>query len=150
MFNKIKNVNLVVLNDIELMGPVKATGGVIIGGVVNGDVVSENTDADKQGIRLGYSSGKKNAIHIQKGGVIKGSVRAGRIIIDGRVEGDVECDRLEMGKHGELVGNAKYRLSKIANGAFIRGSMNPSRIAPSEEPTVAELKRQEKDNKANA
>lgn len=140
MFNRIKFANVVVLKDNELTGDIKGTGGIIIGGLIHGIVSSKCTELDKKGLRMGFSSGKTNAIHILKGGVVKGHVTACHVIIDGRVEGNVDCEHLEIGKHGELVGDASYRLSKVANGAYINGSMNPTRKAPSEEDVIVELK----------
>lgn len=75
-----------------------------------------------------------NIIVIGKSGVLKGQVKANKIVISGIFEGEMQVDSLEILSGGILNGNIVVKQLSIENGGKFNGS---SKIIEKEEDLVA-------------
>lgn len=67
----------------------------------------------------------KSHIVISKTGKVKGSITADSVLISGQLEGDVECNNLEITASGVLIGDVKTDIISIEkNAKFIGNSTN--------------------------
>lgn len=63
-----------------------------------------------------------NVIVIGKSGILKGQVKASKIVINGIFEGEMQVDSLEILSGGVLNGNIIVRQLSIENGGKFNGS----------------------------
>jgi cytoskeletal protein CcmA (bactofilin family) len=93
-------------------GELKFTDGLRIDGAVHGDVVSEE--------------GPVSMVVISENARVKGTVRAGHVIINGEVNGLVESsDLLELQPKARIVGDVRYENLEMHQGAKIDGELRP-------------------------
>lgn len=95
---------------VEIDGSVKFSGTLDIEGVVNGDVIA-SSDSDA-------------LIRVRENGCVNGDVRAPKIIINGRINGDVHSlDHLELAACAEVNGNVHYKEIEMVKGAHVNGNL---------------------------
>ena len=93
----------------EIKGDISFSGGLHVQGRVEG-----NISVTGQGGRL----------VIGENGVVKGEVRVPRVIINGRVEGDVHAtEQLELAEKAVIEGNVYYNLIEMVVGAQVNGKL---------------------------
>jgi cytoskeletal protein CcmA (bactofilin family) len=91
-------------------GDLRFDGGCHIDGVVHGNVIAEK-DPD-------------SFLSISEEGFVDGSVRVPRLILNGKVQGDVYASVLvELGPTAKVVGNLHYELLEMTAGAEINGKL---------------------------
>lgn len=97
-------------------GELRFSEGLRIDGAVHGDVVSEE--------------GPISMVVISESARIKGTVRAGHVIINGEVNGLVESfDLLELQPKARIVGDVRYENLEMHQGAKIDGELRALRAA---------------------
>lgn len=92
----------------SVTGDIAFKGGVHVDGEVDGSVV-----ADGDGLLM-----------ISERGVVRGEVRAPRVVIDGTVDGDVTAsERLELHENARVTGNLRYATIEMRLGATVDGQL---------------------------
>jgi cytoskeletal protein CcmA (bactofilin family) len=92
-------------------GEVRFADGLRIDGEVRGDVIAE---------------GEASLIVISEKARIAGRVKAGHVIINGLVEGPLECETLlELQPNARIVGDVRYAALEMHQGATIDGELRP-------------------------
>ena len=114
MFGKKRRNNGVIQTLIgegtRVKGDLRFDGGCHIDGVVNGNVIAEK-DPD-------------SFLSISDEGFVDGSVRVPRLMLNGKVQGDVYASVLvELGPTAKVVGNLHYELLEMTAGAEINGKL---------------------------
>ena len=98
-------------NDLEIFGRIGATKSMRIDGTIIGDVES------KQGADLCIALGKT--------GLVQGNISAPRVLVAGRVEGDVRAtERVELHRGADVHGDIVYAQIWIENGARLSGLLS--------------------------
>lgn len=102
-------------------GEIRFAEGLRIDGEVVGDVTADG--------------GQHSILVISEKGCVTGKVRAGHVIISGRVAGPVECDHLlELQPKARVIGNVRYEALEMHPGAVIEGELTP--IVQAERPPL--------------
>jgi len=92
-------------------GDLNFSGGLRIDGVVRGSV--RCTEGEKSGMLV-----------ISEHGVIEGEVRAGHIVVAGRIQGPVHAAELiELQPKARVQGDVHYRALEMHHGAIVEGMM---------------------------
>jgi cytoskeletal protein CcmA (bactofilin family) len=61
---------------------------------------------------------------IEHGGVVKGKIEAGFVIVEGTVDGDIAArSQFELGVTGRVRGDVESPLVALADGAYLRGQV---------------------------
>ncbi len=110
--NKTKSAKVETLigENTEFVGDVHFSGGLHLDGVVKGNVI-----ADDETVSVAI---------ISERGCIEGDVRVPRLLLNGKVNGDVYAsERVELHKHARVTGNVYYNMLEMAMGAEINGNM---------------------------
>ena len=95
---------------LQIDGNVRFSGTLDVEGTVNGDVIA--------------APGSDALIRVREHGTINGNIRAPKVIINGKVNGDVYSSKhLEMADHAEVNGNVHYQIIEMVKGAHVNGSL---------------------------
>lgn len=106
MHDKTPGTPTVIGNDSHFLGEIRGSAPVIVLGKVEGSCVLEHV------------------LTIEPSGSWAGSIQAVDVIVNGRVEGDVQASgKLEIGAAGEIKGNVSAGFLAIASGAVIEGDI---------------------------
>jgi cytoskeletal protein CcmA (bactofilin family) len=98
-------------NDLEIFGRIVATKSMRIDGTIIGDVES------KQGADLCIALGKT--------GLVQGNISAPRVLVAGRVEGNVRAtERVELHTGADVYGDIVYAQIGIEHGARLSGLLS--------------------------
>jgi len=93
-----------------LNGDIQFRGGLHIDGTVKGNLTAE--------------PGAEAAVTISEHGRVEGEVRVPRVIVDGRLEGDIYAsERIELAARARVKGNIHYKTVQMALGAQVNGTM---------------------------
>jgi len=93
-------------------GEIRFTDGLRIDGEVNGNVLS--------------SGGERSLLVIGEKAVISGHVRAGHVIVNGRVRGPLDSEELlELQPKARIEGSVRYRALEMHQGAQVAGELAP-------------------------
>ena len=104
-----KSVTLIARNT-SVQGKVNFSGYLNIEGSVIGDIAADE--------------GAKSEVAILEHGVVEGQVQAPRVIVNGRVSGDIYAsDQLYIAAKAVVEGSVHYRLIEMEKGAQISGNM---------------------------
>lgn len=94
----------------EIRGDVVFSGGLIVQGVVKGNVIAEEGD--------------DSVLTLTERGTIEGEVRVPNIMVNGTVIGDVHAhSHVELAANARIHGNVYYRLIEMAMGAEVNGNL---------------------------
>ena len=110
--NKTKSAKVETLigENTEFVGNVHFKGGLHLDGVIKGNVVA---DDDSMSVAI-----------ISERGCIEGEVRVPRLLLNGKVVGDVYAsERVELHKHARVTGNVYYNMLEMAMGAETNGNL---------------------------
>jgi len=92
-------------------GELRFTEGLRIDGEIRGNVVA---------------TGPSSIVVISEKATIVGKVQAAHIIVNGRVEGPIECDQfLELQPKAAIVGDIRYEVLEMHQGAKVDGELRP-------------------------
>ena len=102
-----KNVSSIIGPNVEVIGTITATGGILIYGKVIGDVNAAGM------------------VRISQGGIVNGTITAKDARISGTLEGDLIATRkVELNNKSVLKGNLKAKILIIEEGAVFEGNCN--------------------------
>ncbi|MEM7293273.1 MAG: polymer-forming cytoskeletal protein [Pseudomonadota bacterium] len=110
--NKTKSAKVETLigENTEFVGNVHFKGGLHLDGLIKGNVVA---DDDSVSVAI-----------VSERGCIEGEVRVPRLLLNGKVLGDVYAsERVELHKHARVTGNVYYNMLEMAMGAEINGNL---------------------------
>ena len=94
-----------------ITGNVEFSGGLRIDGTVKGCVSC--VDGDKSGMLV-----------VSEGGRVDGEVRAGHLVVAGRISGPVTATQLlELQPKARIEGDVRYRAIEMHHGAVVQGLM---------------------------
>ncbi len=103
-----------------IQGELRFTEGLRIDGEVQGDVVA---------------TGASSIVVVSEKARIVGKMTASHIIVNGRVEGPIECDQfLELQPKASIVGDIRYEVLEMHQGATVDGELRP--IKAEEKPAL--------------
>ncbi len=103
-----------------IQGELRFTEGLRIDGEVQGDVVA---------------TGASSIVVVSEKARIVGKMKASHIIVNGRVEGPIECDQfLELQPKASIVGDIRYEVLEMHQGATVDGELRP--IKAEEKPAL--------------
>jgi len=113
MFNKDgrkgSGVTLVATN-CELVGDVHFGDELLVNGVVKGNIYAE--------------IGSKAVIRISEKGFVEGEIRVPRVVVNGRVLGDIRSDKhVELAAKADVTGNVYYHLIEMVQGSKVDGQL---------------------------
>jgi cytoskeletal protein CcmA (bactofilin family) len=94
----------------RLDGDLRFSGGCHVEGTIHGNVIAE----------------QKGDAHlsISEAGCVEGAVHVSRVVIHGRVEGDVHAsEKVELGATARIKGNVHYHVIEMVAGAEINGQL---------------------------
>ncbi len=94
--------------DLKVRGEIETTGDVRILGSVDGPIQARN-------------------VSIGPGGIVTGSLAAGRTDVDGTVVGDIDSDRIRVGANGRILGEIRYGSLEAVTGAQLQARCTPRR-----------------------
>lgn len=102
-----KNVSSIIGPNVQVVGTITATGGILIYGKVIGDVNAAGM------------------VRISHGGIVNGTITAKDARISGTLEGDLVASRkVELNNKSVLKGNLKAKILIIEEGAVFEGKCN--------------------------
>ena len=108
--SKSAKVETLIGENTEFVGDVHFSGGLHLDGVVKGNVI-----ADDDTLSVAIDSER---------GFIEGDVRVPRLLLNGKVNGDVYAsERVELHRHARVNGNVYYNMLEMAMGAEINGNL---------------------------
>jgi cytoskeletal protein CcmA (bactofilin family) len=93
-------------------GEIRFSDGLRIDGEVNGNVLA--------------TGGERSLLVIGEKAIIAGHVRAGHVIVNGRVRGPLESEELlELQPRARIEGQVRYRALEMHQGAKVSGELHP-------------------------
>ncbi|MEE3398602.1 MAG: polymer-forming cytoskeletal protein [Eubacterium sp.] len=110
--------------DVEILGRVegnvKCSGKLVVGGRVDGDIITGELYADNAHIQGTVTC--DGLVRIGAGSVLVGNVSATSAMISGAVKGDIDIKGdVEIGSTAVIVGNIKSKSVQISSGAVVEG-----------------------------
>jgi len=105
------DIDTLVGEKTRLKGDLRFKGGLHVDGEVDGNIIAEG--------------GKEEGVVIVSDrGTVKGTIKAPRVIINGTVDGDIDCsERLELQEKARIGGNIIYRSIEMKLGAQVTGQL---------------------------
>ncbi|MCB1691201.1 MAG: polymer-forming cytoskeletal protein [Pseudomonadales bacterium] len=99
-----------VANNCELTGDVLFSDQLLVNGTVKGNVYARE--------------GSKAVVTISEKGRVKGEIRAPKVIVNGKVFGDIYSDKhIELAARAEVKGNVYYNLIEMVMGSRVDGNL---------------------------
>lgn len=103
-------VTTLVGTDAEVSGNLTFKQGCHVAGVIKGDVIAAND--------------KKSELTVAPSGRIDGNVQAARMLIQGKVVGDLRCSgTVTLSASARIEGSIEYGQIEIEKGAVVKGSL---------------------------
>ena len=107
-----------------VQGQIRVVDGLRIDGEVHGDVLCD--------------TGLHSMLVISEHGRVHGKVKAGHVIISGEVRGPVHASELlELQPKARVVGDVRYELLEMHQGAMVEGELKPLKNAEKPALTLA-------------
>lgn len=102
-------VNTQIGKGTTIEGDLQFTGGLLIEGVVKGNLTAENEQA---------------TLILSEQGSIQGEVRVPNMVLNGSIDGDVfATDKVELFEKAQICGDVYYNLLEMAVGAEVNGKL---------------------------
>lgn len=140
-FGKNNNTHITTLisRTTEITGDLHFSGALEVEGRIFGNIYADNESSAE--------------VRIRESGLVKGSIQAPRVIINGMVEGDVHSsEHLELAAKARIQGNVYYHLLEMVMGSEVNGSLSHRNTADNSpkqlpvDPPVVEVERGPVDN----
>ena len=97
---------------MSVQGSLRFVDGLRVDGEVTGDVIADGTG--------------RSLLVISENARVHGKVKADHVIINGVVHGPVHCEELlELQPKARVVGDVRYELLEIHQGALVEGELKP-------------------------
>jgi cytoskeletal protein CcmA (bactofilin family) len=113
--DRIEPVESVLAQETTLKGNLRGPYGIRVMGILEGDI---------------ESGGR---VKIEKGGRVRGKIKASDVIVNGELDGHIETEgQVELGRESRMVGNIRAAKIAIADGCFFQGEikMSPGEVQP--------------------
>ena len=108
----VRRIDTLIGRSARVHGDVEFAGGLHVDGCITGSVRA--------------TSGVPAALSVSEHGIVEGSVEAPNVVLNGRVNGDIQCSgRVVLGAKARVQGNVHYGLIEMALGAEIVGKLIP-------------------------
>lgn len=92
----------------EIVGDIRLTGNLEIEGTVRGNIIADG----------------EARVRVMEKGLVEGEITAPKIVINGRVVGDVHSNKhIELAANAVVEGNVHYQLIEMVKGAQVNGSL---------------------------
>lgn len=137
--NNNAHVTTLISRTTEITGDLHFSGALEVEGRVFGNIYADD--------------GSSAEVRIRESGLVKGSIQAPRVIINGMVEGDVHSsEHLELAAKARIQGNVYYHLLEMVMGSEVNGSLSHRNTADNSpkqlpvDPPVVEVERGPVDN----
>jgi len=101
---KTTNTTTIISKGAVIKGDLELSAKFHVEGVIEGNIVSTNE------------------VSIGKDGVIKGDLKASKLIVNGTFEGTIDCDFIEIMNGGIVKGDIKIKNITIENGGCFAGT----------------------------
>lgn len=115
MFNNSKGgrpesgITLIATN-CEFVGDVHFSDQLLVNGVVKGNIYAQ--------------SGTKAVITVSEKGRVQGEIRVPNVIVNGKVNGDIQSDKhVELAARAEVTGNIYYHYIEMVKGSRVDGNL---------------------------
>ncbi|PCI44487.1 MAG: cell shape determination protein CcmA [Moraxellaceae bacterium] len=107
---KVNNIDTLISSKVELKGDLYFSGGVQVEGRVIGNIIAEE--------------GAAAVLRITENGYVEGEIRVPKVVINGRVNGNVYSnDHVELAAKARVTGNVYYNLIEMVMGAEVNGNL---------------------------
>lgn len=94
----------------EIVGDIHFTGDLEIQGVIKGNILAKAEGGA--------------SVRLVDGGRVEGEIHAPKVVINGKVQGDVFCaDYIELAAKACVEGNVHYKLIEMVKGAQVNGRL---------------------------
>lgn len=95
---------------LEIKGDVQFSGVLDIEGIVHGNIIA--------------AEGAEALVRVREKGCVCGDIRSPKVIINGRVNGDVYAEKhLELAAKAEVNGNVHYKVIEMVKGSQVNGNL---------------------------
>lgn len=99
-----------IATNCELVGDVHFSDELLINGIVKGNIYAQ--------------SGSKAVVRISEKGRVRGEIQVPRVIVNGKVFGDIRSDKhIELAAKAEVKGNVYYHLIEMVQGSRVDGHL---------------------------
>lgn len=105
----------------EVTGDVKSTADVVIEGKVGGSIQGCNIFLSE--CEVNNSITATNEVTISERSMVNGDVKAGAVVSNGVVNGNLDAHNVTLNGASRTVGNVKCKLIKIGEGAGLKGNL---------------------------
>ncbi len=99
-----------IANNCELSGDVRFSDHLLVNGTIKGNIYAKE-DA-------------KAMVTISEKGRVEGDIVAPNVVVNGKVDGDIHCDKhIELASKAEVKGNVFYNLIEMVMGSRVDGNL---------------------------
>jgi len=99
-----------IATNCELVGDVHFSDELLVNGIVKGNIYAQ--------------SGSKAVVRISEKGRVRGEIQVPRVIVNGKVFGDIRSDKhIELAAKAEVKGNVYYHLIEMVQGSRVDGHL---------------------------
>lgn len=106
MEKTMEDLKTVIAEDVEISGSIKCTGGIRLGGKVNGDVTTAGD------------------VLVEKTSAVKGNMAGNSIVVNGLIKGNISAkDRIELKGNAKVAGDIKAKRLVVEEGVTLVGKM---------------------------
>jgi cytoskeletal protein CcmA (bactofilin family) len=99
-----------IANNCEISGDFHFSDHLLVNGTIKGDIYAQD--------------GSKAVVTISEKGSVKGDIRVPKVIVNGKVFGDIHSDKhIELAAKAEIKGNIYYNLIEMVMGSRVDGSL---------------------------
>lgn len=110
----VSRIDTLIGKSVRVQGDIEFTGGLHVEGYVGGNVRA--------------SGAALTAVSVSEHGHIEGSVTAAQVVLNGRINGDIQAtDRVVLGAKARVAGDIHYGSIEMALGAEVSGKLVPKR-----------------------
>jgi cytoskeletal protein CcmA (bactofilin family) len=104
------NSTTLISKDTQIEGDIRFTGDLEIQGLVRGSICAK---PDSNG-----------TVRVVEGGCVEGEIHAPKVIVNGKVLGDVHCsEHVELAAKATVDGDVYYQLIEMVKGSQINGKL---------------------------
>ncbi len=101
-----EDMKTVIAEDVEISGSIKCTGGIRLGGKVNGDVTTAGD------------------VLVEKTSAVKGNMAGNSIVVMGLIKGNITAkERIELKGNAKVAGDVKAKRLVVEEGVTLVGKM---------------------------
>lgn len=104
METNMEDIKTIITEDVEISGSIKCTGGIRLGGKVNGDITTAGD------------------VLVEKTAAVKGNVAGNSITVQGMIKGNIAArERLELKGTAKVAGDIKAKRLVVEEGVSLVG-----------------------------